>query len=70
MRKYAFEELGYFTESACKKIKEKMQGKTFMNFDITYSNFAGNCILIICTDYKEDPQEIKNFFLNCALSSF
>ena len=70
MREYAFEELGYFTESACKKIKEKMQGKTFMNFDITYSNFAGNCILIIRTDYKEDPQEIKNFFLNCALSSF
>lgn len=70
MKEYAFEELGYFTEGDCEEIKKKMQGKTYMNFDITYSNFAGNCILIIRTDYEEEPQKIKNFFLNCALSSF
>lgn len=68
MKEYAFEELGYFTKSACEKIKEKMQGKTYMNFEITYSNFAGNCTLIIQTDYEAEPREIKNFFLNCALN--
>lgn len=68
MKEYTFEELGYFTKSACERIKEKMQGKTFMNFDIAYGNFAGNCTLIIKTDYEAEPQEIKNFFLNCALN--
>lgn len=68
MKEYTFEELGYFTETACEKIKEKMQGKTYMNFEIAYINCAGNCTLIIKTDYEVEPQEIKNFFLNCALS--
>ena len=68
MKEYTFEELGYFTKSACEKIKDKMQGKTYMNFDITYGNFAGNCTLIIRTDYDAEPQKIKIFFLNCALN--
>lgn len=67
MREYTFTELGYFTERECKAIKECLQGKTYMNFDITWSNFAGNCTLIIKTDYEETANEIKNFFLNCAL---
>lgn len=68
MKEYTFEELGCFTKSACERIKQKMQGKTFMNFDIGYGNFSGNCTLIIRTDYDAEPEEIKNFFLNCALN--
>lgn len=68
MKEYVFEELGYFTKSACEKIKEKMQGETYMNFDVDYSNCAGNCTLIIKTDYEAEPQEIKNSFLYCALN--
>lgn len=67
MREYVFEELGYFTESTCKRIKAAMDGKTFMNFEVCWSNFAGNCTLIIKTDYEETEQKIKNFFLNVAL---
>lgn len=68
MKQYVFKELGYFLESECQAIKDALQGKTYMNFDISWSNQAGNCTLIVSTDYEDEPQEIKNFFLNCALS--
>jgi hypothetical protein len=67
MREYVFNELGYFTESACQRIKAAMEGATFMNFKINWSNCAGNCTLVIATDYEETEKEIKNFFLACAL---
>lgn len=67
MKEYVFSELGYFTETTCKRIKNAIEGKTFMNFKISWSNCAGNCTLIIATDYEETEQEIKNFFLACAL---
>lgn len=69
MKEYVFNELGYFTVSQCEKLKEKLDGKTFMNFKIGYSNQAGNCTLIISTDYQETEQEIKAFFLSCVVSS-
>lgn len=55
MKEYTFEELGYFTESQCKAIKEELQGYSFMNFDIVWSNCAGNCALVLRTDYEEEP---------------
>ena len=67
MKEYIFEELGYFTESQCEAIKKCMHGESMMDFDIAWSNFAGNCTLVIKTDYPESEQEIKNFFLHCAL---
>lgn len=68
MKEYVFEELGYFTESQCKAIKKCLQGESMMDFDITWSSYVGNCTLIVRTDYQvENPQEIKNFFLHCAL---
>lgn len=39
-----------------------------MNFDISWSNWAGNCTLIVATDYEAEEKEIKDFFLHCALS--
>lgn len=58
-----FEELGYFSESTMKKIQNKVNGKTFMNFQVTYSNQAGNCTLIVKTDYQcASKESIKNFF--------
>lgn len=67
MKEYIFEELGYFAESQCKRIKAALDGKTFMNFEVKWSNCAGNCTLIICTNYEGTEREIKNFFLNMAL---
>lgn len=69
MKEYPFDELGYFNESECQAIKEELDGKTYMNFDIVWSNCCGNCTLIIRTDYEGEPQEIKNLFLNVALST-
>lgn len=67
MKEYIFEELGYFSERECAAIKDELQGYSYMNFDIAWSNCAGNCTLILRTNYEEEPQEIKNFFLHCAL---
>lgn len=38
MKEYTFEELGYFAERECEAIKEQLQGYSYMNFDITWSN--------------------------------
>ena len=69
MKQYIFEELGYFCETDCKKIQQAMNGKTFMNFTVKYSNYAGNCTIIAETDYEESEENIKNFFLHCLISN-
>lgn len=76
MKEYYFTELGYFFESELKEIKEIMEDKTFMRFKISWSNSAGNCILIIKTDYydkdisyEENEKDIKEFFLHCMISA-
>lgn len=68
MKEYVFEELGYFCEQDCIKIKEAMEGKTFMDFHVEYSNWAGNCTLIACTDYDDTEERIKAFFLHCLIT--
>lgn len=67
MKEYVFTELGYFSKQTCEKIKKAMDGRTFMNFKVEYSNCAGNYTLIICTDYEGTEENIKNFFLHCVL---
>lgn len=69
MKEYTFSELGYFTKSECENIKAAIDGKTYMHFEVSYCNFAGNCILVVRTDYDATEAEIKNFFLSCALST-
>lgn len=69
MKEYTFSELGYFTKSECENIKAAIDGKTYMRFQVGYSNFAGNYTLIIKTDYDETEEEIKNTFLHCCLSA-
>ena len=68
MKEYCLKELGYFTVSECEKIKKVMNNKTYMNFVIKYSNYAGNCKLFVCSDYEETEEEIKNFFLWACLA--
>lgn len=67
MKEYAFTELGYYTQETCERIKKAMDGRTYMHFKVGYSNQAGNCTLIISTDHEGTEQEIKNFFLACAI---
>lgn len=64
-----FPELGYFTGNQIKNLAEKLNGKTYMNFQIKSGSFAGNHTLIVqVEDRDEDPERIKNFFLHIALS--
>jgi hypothetical protein len=68
MREYVFDELGFFTKDSCERIKKAMDGRTFMNFKISWSDCAGNCTLIVATDYNDTEEHIKQFFLFAALS--
>lgn len=60
---------GYFDEKQCKAIKKVMQGKTFFNFDISYSNQCGNCTLIVRSDNTNGytPQELKEMFIYACM---
>ena len=49
MKEYTFEELGYFAERECQAIKDCLQGYSYMNFDIAWSNQAG------ITDQRNSP---------------
>ena len=69
MTEYTFEELGYFTKTEAEAIKEVMDGKTYMQFEIAYCNNAGNYIMTVRT-HEEDvtKEELKNFFIGCVFS--
>ena len=69
MKEYWFNELGYFTKETVENIKKNLDGATYMNFKVIYRNCCGNYALGICTDYEGSEQEIKNFFLACALTN-
>lgn len=68
MKQYIFDHW-YLTETNCKNIKEKFEGKSYMHFHISWSNEAGNCTLIVGTDYEESEEYIKDFFLFCVITS-
>lgn len=60
---------GYFTKSAAEKLVEKLSGKTYMNFEISFSNECGNCTLIVETKRpKTSKKELKEMFIFSALS--
>ena len=62
-------ELGYFTGNQIKNLAEKLNGKSYMDFQIKSGSCAGNHTLIVqVEDRDESPEEIKNFFLAVALS--
>ena len=73
---YVLESLGFFSESAMKGLKKKAEGKTFMEFRIKWSNCAGNCTLIVVTDffdgldvpYEEQKQYVCNVLMHFIIS--
>lgn len=58
---------GYFSATVCEKIKAKMDGKTFMNFEVSFSNCCGNCSLIVRGE-ADTEQELQEMFIHCALN--
>lgn len=74
IREYTLSELGHFTEKHCEAIRATCEG-TFMNIRVSWSNYAGNCTLIITSDYgtdempyEESEKEVKTMFLHHALA--
>ena len=72
-REIWFYELGYFLRDDIMKIKEKMDGKTFFNFEVIEPNQYDrvNCMLGIRVDAKDleswGVKNIKQSFINSAL---
>lgn len=63
-----FEELGYLSEVACKTLEKVMNGKSFYDFKVKYSNFAGNCTLIVRSENEGvQPDEVGTMFLHCSV---
>lgn len=68
MKEIVLNELGYFSERECKAIKEEMQGKTLLDFDISWSKCGvANCILIVRTDEDVEEEEMKDKFMGACL---
>lgn len=60
---------GYFTQDQCEQIIKKMQGKSFFGFEISYSNNASNCTLIVRSNTPGyTSQELKDMFVYCCIS--
>ena len=60
---------GYFTQNQCEQIIKKMQGKSFFGFEISYSNNASNCTLIVRSNTPGyTSQELKDMFVYCCIS--
>ena len=60
---------GYFTKEQCEQIIKKMQGKSLLRFEISYSNNAGDCTLIVRSNTPGyTSQELKKIFIYCCIS--
>lgn len=70
MRKneYILDELGYFDSETLQRVKAKMDGKSYMDFEITWSGVGPNCVLIIKTPCKYTKKHVKEFFMWCVLN--
>lgn len=61
---------GYYTESDAKKIKEKTEGKTYMNFIVETSNEAGNYKIMVSTiRANTSEEELKEMFYYYILTN-
>ena len=65
MEVYLGNEFGNLVQQDCVAIKEIMDGESYYRFNVSWSNYAGNCRLIVKTDYPEaNEDEIRKMFLH------
>lgn len=65
MEIYLGNELGNLCVDDCKSIKTIMDDATFYKFKVSWSNYAGNCQLIVKTDYPAgNEDEAKRMFIS------
>jgi hypothetical protein len=58
------------SESQAEKVKNALQGKTYMNFKVQYSPDAGNYPTVVFTDYTDNEDAVKDvvlFILACEI---
>jgi hypothetical protein len=68
---YLGNELGNLCEQDCKAIKSKMDGKSYYGFNVSWSNCAGNCQLIVKTDHpKATKDDVRKMFLGVLAGEF
>lgn len=72
MKEYSFSELGYLSARDCESLATALNGKSFMDFKVSYSNYAGNCTLIVAVDETTAEQyteaEIRSMFMHVAFT--
>ena len=67
MAKYEID--GYFNNKQCERIKEKVQGKTYLNFNVEYGGIAGNNTMIITSNIEGcSDKELETMFIFYALN--
>lgn len=60
---------GYFTRPAAERIREKLTGKSFYNFEIETGNNAGNYTIVVKTELDDvTPEELQEMFYYVALN--
>ena len=73
MKEYSFSELGYLSARDCEALATALNGKSFMNFKVSYSNWTGNCTLIVAVDTTIAEQhteaEIRSMFMHVAFTT-
>lgn len=70
MKEYPLVEFGYFTEEQCRVLAKALNGGTYMHFEVSYSNYAGNCTLIVKTNYDTEREKIVGLFMQYLISRY
>lgn len=69
MEIYLGNELGNLSVQDCMAIKELMDGKSYYQFKVSWSNYACNCQLIVKTDYpRAEKEAVRTMFLHVLAS--
>ena len=65
-----YEVAGNFDNETCEKLKEKLQGKTYFNFDIQCGGVASNNSIIVTSNTKGyTNKDLKEMFTAMLIKS-
>ena len=59
---------GRFQNDQARKMVDTLQGKTYMNFDVSICPAGGEVTLSVSTEYKTDPDGVLGMILYCLAS--
>ena len=69
MKKLTFHQLpGYYSKERCEIIREKLTGKTYLNFQFQYGGMANNNVLSVYTDQETTEKELESMFIYCLIN--